>query len=261
MPKRDVPKRDVRAFTTAIATIAILAGSTRAHAFGPRPRTDVGSTSYGLHGARAYGGASEEGNVYGIAGSGSRFVESGAMSFRGAHAVAIGLGEGIEGRASALVGWGTRLRVAEDHGPVARAGGRIDLRGGGNASFFVVELPRLELGWQAIARDLAIEAGFGAAPIVAGRRAWPGEARNLGGAAAYGPYFAMIVPWVRLEGRWTRAHARDTDTIDATACVNVKGFSLCGDAALTFGAGDPGRSWVGLLLGFTPSLPPEAPWD
>ncbi len=258
----------MRALPTALAALAFVAcvacvtvAERRAHAFGPRPRTDVDSTTYGLNAAHAFGGGGDESFLFGVAGSGSRFVESGALSFHGAHAVAIGLGDGLEGRFGVLLAWGTRLRVGETHGPVARAGTRFEVRGGGDGSFYALELPRAEVGWQAIADHLAIEAGLSAAPIVVGRRSWDETTRNLGGAFAYGAYAAAILSWLRVEGRWTRAHARETDTVDALACANVKWLSLCGDAALTFGAGETGRSWLGVVLGVKPAMPPQPPWD
>ncbi len=200
-----------------------------------------------------------------LAGRGEELRTHGLFSTHGAHFFGIGGGSaGFDGSLGALLTFGVRAPVAENHGPFVRAGARGHLMG--NQAFYssLIELPRGELGWQYIRGWTVLELGGSYGAVLTGRfRPGDVDARILGSGLAPGLYTAVQLPVLRVGAAVARIPSRDgtkVDTADAHACVIAYPIGLCGDASF-MRAGTETRTWYG---GVTLAVMPPAvgrPWS
>jgi hypothetical protein len=187
-------------------------------------------------------------------------VFSGVWRYRAAIG---GGGAGLEGTLLGDVAFGFRLPVAEDQGPVLRAG----MKGWmiGNDVFYssLLELPQLQVGWQWSQGHAVAEIGATGGMALTGRfRSWEEPSRGLGTAFAYGGRASLQIPWVRLSASVERLPPGDSlDSVDVgmtTLCIVASPLAICGDALVEQGhfASAGSEAFVrsvygGLTLGFT----------
>jgi hypothetical protein len=142
---------------------------------------------------------------------------------------------GFEGGLGAELAFGLRIPFASVHGPVAR----IAIEGFlmGNQSFYssMLELPKGELGYQLLDRNLLFEAAATAGPVLAGYFNVEGAPkRPLGGLFQVGGHVALGVQNAHLELAVSRLDAGDfrfgaLHQVQSSLCGLPSVFSICGD--------------------------------
>jgi hypothetical protein len=224
----------------------------------------------GLRGAytRGVGPGSSDGFTLSLSSEGEDYGRRGFFTNRSLHR--LGIGGGTAGFDGALMGSftaGVRAPVGEWHGPIARVGFQGYILG--NDAFYgsLLELPRLEVGYQIATRDLLVELGGSTGVALVGRyRAGDAYSRHIGNGFDLGAYAAIQGPWVRLGISWLRMPTHDeidapVDVAEGTLCLVRAPFALCGDgrAMRTRAAisGDVRPSvdvrtfYAGITIGFT----------
>lgn len=196
---------------------------------------------------------------------GQELVRRGLFSSRGFHRLAIGGGgAGFEGTLLGGVAGGFRIPFGERHGPVVRAGAQGWVLG--NDAFYssLLELPRVEAGYQYMRGTTVLELGATTGVVLAGRwRGGDAETRRLGRGFETGAYVVVQVPWLRLGASAMRLPTTDAlqspvDVGEVTLCMIHAPFAVCADAramradAFASGAASEVRAvHAGLTLGFT----------
>lgn len=197
---------------------------------------------------------------------GEELVRRGVFSSRGFHRLAIGGGgAGLEGALLGGIAGGIRIPFGERHGPVVRAGAHGFLLG--NDAFYssLLELPRVEAGYQYMRGTTVFELGATTGVVLTGRwRTGDADTRRLGRGFETGAYVVVQAPWIRLGASAMRVPTADAlqssvDVAEGTLCVIHAPFAVCADARAMRGAAftAPGASsevralYAGLTIGFT----------
>jgi len=183
------------------------------------------------------------------------------------HRLALGGGgAGLEGTLLGGFTGGFRIPVGDRHGPVFRAGALGYLQG--NDSFYasLLELPRVEIGYQVAYPAVFLELGMSTGAALIGRqRIGDAQARHIGSGLEVGGYAAARVPWLRLAVTAVRLPSGDdlptpVRVLGWTLCALASPVAICGDARLSVAdeityAGTPvslARSaYAGLAVGLT----------
>jgi hypothetical protein len=193
-----------------------------------------------------------------IGGQGLAYDTRGMVTLRLAHFAYIGGGTGdVEGGIGIAYAMGTIAKLGEDHGPLARLGGRAQLFGNDLLYASHVELPELQLGYQLLRRRLHIEVAARAGAVLIGRYN-PGDARRaLGKAFEWGGLASLRWEAIHLDLEWMRIEARgsqpDTpvDVLSGMLCGAVFPLGLCLDLRRHSGEVRPGRAAAPLELSAT----------
>jgi hypothetical protein len=180
----------------------------------------------------------------------------------------IGGGSGIEGALAGDFAIGTRVDVAEDHGPFLRGGVRGFLEGSDRLTASFIEVPTAYAGYQYLSSsdtdtpllfELGGRAGFGAA----GRFVVPGARRVIRPALETGAHASVGVGPAHLELDYSRVGPNGDprsafETATGALCGHVDWFGACVEAeihwaeAATEGVpGDASRRARAILGGFT----------
>jgi hypothetical protein len=174
-----------------------------------------------------------------------------------------GGGAGLEGALFGNAGFGFRVPVQAEQGPVFRAAAEGYLFG--NNAFYssLIELPQLQVGWQWSKGHAVAEIAGTTGVVLTGRfRAGEAETRQMGTGFAYGGHVSLQVPWVRLSAMAERLPSDDgfasVDMAMATLCAVASPIAICADGlveqsnAEVAGAAPFVRAaYAGITLGLT----------
>jgi hypothetical protein len=198
---------------------------------------------------------------------GENFAQGPVINTHRVHRLALGGGgAGLEGTLLGGLTGGFRLPVGERHGPVFRAGAFGYVRG--NDSFYgsLLELPRVEVGYQVTYPTVIFELGMSSGAVLIGRqRIGDAYTRHIGSGLEVGGYAFARIPWFRVAfGAMRLPSADDIATpvwaLDGTLCALGSPIAICADTRLSvadeiaFGTDvvSQARSlYTGLAVGFT----------
>lgn len=252
------------ATSTATATVVIVT---------PKRKPSSGKSAVfaasGLHTSiTRVRGADRDDQGWGLTlwGDGESYHTTEEVTGRSSFHYAIGGGSsGFEGALETSAAMGARLRLGDDHGPLARVGFSGWLWGNGLLYQSLIEVPEFQIAYQWLGSSSLIELGVRFGPVLVGRfNVGEGSSRRLGGSLEYGGYGSIHLNPVHLHGSVMRVDANNTGTggnVDiarVTLCGTPGPFSLCGDANLLRGDVAPGKgglpseataSYVGILVG------------
>jgi hypothetical protein len=229
----------------------------------------VCSSVFGLRGSAtsAQGVPASDGVGLMVWSDGENFAHGPVMNAHGVHRLALGGGgAGLEGTLLGGFTGGFRLPAGDHHGPVFRAGALGYVRG--NDSFYgsLLELPRVEVGYQVTYPTLIFELGMSSGAALIGRqRIGDATTRHIGSGLEVGGYASARIPWFRIAfGAMRLPSADDIATpvwaLDGTLCALGSPIAICADTRLTvadeiaFGTDvvSQARSfYTGLAVGFT----------
>ena len=198
---------------------------------------------------------------------GENFTQGPLLNAHGTHRLALGGGSaGLEGTLLGGLTGGFKIPVAERHGPVFRAGAFGYMRG--NDAFYasLLELPRIEVGYQLLAPTVVVEIGISSGAVLTGRsRIGDTYARHLGSGLEVGAYASARVPWFRVALSALRLPSGDeigtpARALEGTLCALAAPMAICADSRiavadqLAYGANvvsEATSSYTGLTVGLT----------
>jgi len=210
-----------------------------------RPCTDAlrfstGCTSvFGLRGSAStvQGPPAREGAGLMAWSEGENYAQGPIMNVHGVHRLALGGGgTGLEGTLLGGFTVGFRIPFSERQGPVFRAGAFGYVQG--NDSFYasVLELPRVEVGYQLTYPSVALEVGVSSGAVLTGRqRIGDAYTRQLGSGLEVGGYLSARIPWFRIRAAAVRLPSADelsapVRVLDASLCALASPLAICLDA-------------------------------
>jgi hypothetical protein len=233
-------------------------------------RVSAGCASvFGLRGSAgsASGVPANDGAGLMVWSDGENYAQWYSFNAHGVHRFALGGGgAGLEGTLLGGFTGGFRVPFGDRHGPVFRAGALGYVQG--NDSFYtsLLELPRIEVGYQLTFPAVIFEIGASSGAVLTGReRIGDAYTRQVGGGFEVGGYASARVPWFRMGLRALRLPSADeistpVRVFDGTLCALTLPIAICGDARLSvadeFAHGsnllsEARSSYAGLAVGFT----------
>lgn len=233
-------------------------------------RFSTGCTSvFGLRGSGSTvkGPPAREGAGLMAWSEGETYAQGPLMNVHGVHRLALGGGgAGLEGTLLGGFTLGFRIPFSERHGPVFRAGvlGYVQ----GNDSFYasLLELPRVEVGYQLTYPTVVLEVGASSGAVLTGRqRIGDAYTRQLGSGLEVGGYLSARIPWFRIRAAAVRLPSADelsapVRVVDGSLCALASPLAICLDTRVSVtdeiaysGAlvPDARSTYTGLAVGLT----------